>query len=101
MMEKIENITKDLTRKDREIVTYETKLQSFGEQLKKKEKASEDKAKEQQEEKNDYNNKLEELRLKTLSVGGFFTIIRSMYYHLLRDRHFNSIERMVHNQCVF
>ena len=69
MMEKIENITKDLTRKDREIVTYETKLQSFGEQLKKKEKASEDKAKEQQEEKNDYNNKLEELRLKNQQLN--------------------------------
>ena len=31
MMEKIENITKELTRKDRDIVTFETKIQSFGE----------------------------------------------------------------------
>ena len=37
--------------------------------MKKKEKANEDKAKEQQEEKNDFNSKLEELRLKNQQLN--------------------------------
>ncbi len=46
MMEKIENMTKMMTMKDREIVTTKTKLESHQEQLKKKDKVNEDKARE-------------------------------------------------------
>jgi hypothetical protein len=63
-MDKVENLTAELTRKERDITTLETNKESFLYQLSQKEKQITDLRQEHMTEKNTGNDKIESLRQK-------------------------------------
>ena len=64
MIAKIERMTADLTRKERQVTTLENQKESMIQQIAQKEKQLQQGRDEGTQEKNDMNDKIEQLRLK-------------------------------------
>jgi predicted nucleic acid-binding Zn-ribbon protein len=64
LIAKIERMTADLTRKERQVTTLENQKESMIQQIAQKEKQLQQGRDEGAQEKNDMNDKIEQLRLK-------------------------------------